>query len=102
MNQTNDLTGTADRERVDEVVLAGAAGLSTGLLFHLIAVLLRDRGPEIAGWSLRGDGATAVLIIATVVLVAGAIGRLRRGARLGALLWSVTFIAGLFIVAGGF
>ncbi len=102
MNQTNDITGTADRERLDEVVLAGAAGLSTGLLFNLIAVLLREHGPEIAGWSLRGNGATATLILAAVFLVAGAVGRVRRGARLGALLWTVAFVAGLFVVAGGF
>jgi hypothetical protein len=85
---------------VRAAISAGALGLAVGLMLHVLAVSLRDHGPTGAGRSLRGNGAAVVLLLAAVVLVAGLVVWGRRGGWLGALLWSVALLAGLFVVAG--
>lgn len=84
------------------VVVAGALGLLVGLAVHLLAVYLRDHGPVGDGWSLRGNGAAVVLMLAAAMLIAGLLVWVRRGGWLSALFWSAALVIGLFIVAGGF
>jgi hypothetical protein len=77
-------------------------GLGIGLVLRLLAVYLRDHGPEGVGWSLRGNGAAVVLAFAALLLMVGMIVSARRGSWLAMALWSAALIAGLFVVGGGF
>ena len=81
-------------------VLAAAA-LLAGLGLHVLAVATRDFGPEWGAISLRGDGAAIVLPLAVATFVVGEVLRVRRRARLGAVLVPIGRLAGLLLVLGG-
>ena len=102
MRRTDHPAGAVRRSRAGEILRAGALGLGVGLALHFVAVYQRDHGPAGAGQSLRGNGAAVVLVLAVVLLVAGAVVSTRRGGWRGSLLWSVALVVGLFVIAGGF
>jgi hypothetical protein len=79
----------------------GAAALMTGLALHVLAVALRDAGPEWGAISLRGNGATVVLPLAVVALVVTEVFCVRHRAWFGLALVPVALVAGLFVVLGG-
>jgi hypothetical protein len=81
-------------------VRAGAAALLIGLALHVLAVWARDQGPTWGTWSLRGNGAIAILLLAPVALVLGELWCARRRAWLGLALVPLGLFAGLFLVAG--
>ena len=84
----------------DSLVLA-ALGLLFGVALHFVVVYFRDNGPEWPGFSLRGNGAIILLLLAPLALILGEVWAIRRRAWVGAVLFPITLLLGLFGIFGG-
>lgn len=82
------------------LALAASAVLA-GLVLHILAVAMRDFGPEWGALSLRGNGAAIVLPLAVATFVVGEVLCVRRRAWLGMALVPLGLFVGLFVVLGG-
>lgn len=102
MSNEIHLANAGVRRPIGSALLAGALGVGAGLVLHVLAIYLRDHGPSGEGWSLRGNGAAVVLVLAVAVLIAGLLWWARRGGWLSALAWTVALVIGLVVVRGGF
>ena len=82
-------------------LIAAIAGLLVGLALHGATVYARDHGPTVGGYSLSGNGAIVLLLLAPVALLAGEVLCARRHAWLGMALLPLTGFLGLFVLHGG-
>ena len=80
---------------------AAAIGLLVGFALHAVTVYARDHGPALAGYSLRGNGAIVLLLLAPLILVVAEVVCFRQRAWLGTLAFPLTMLLGLFVVLGG-
>ena len=79
---------------------AAVAGFLVGLILHLVAVYARDHGPAWGEYSLRGNGAIALLLLAPLALLVGEAFYLRRRAWPALVLLPAAMFLGLFVVLG--
>jgi hypothetical protein len=79
---------------------AAVAGLLVGLVVHLLVAYARDHGLAWDGFSLRGNGATTLLLLALLALVVGETYYLRRRAWPALVLFPAAMFLGHFVVIG--
>ena len=91
---------TQTRMALDSLV-AAAAGLLFGLALHALTAYARDHGPAWGNYSLKGNGAIVLLLLAPVALLVGEAWCARRRAWLGMALLPLTIFLGLFVIFGG-
>ena len=80
---------------------AGAGALLVGLVLRALIVSVRDYGPTWGGVSLRGNGATVLLLPVAVLTAVAVVLCLRRRAWLAAALVPIGLGIGLFVAGGG-
>ena len=93
-------TSTQTRMTTDSLV-AAAAGLLVGLALHVATAYARDHGPAWGNYSLKGNGAIVLLLLAPLALLLGEAWCARRRAWLGMALLPLTIFLGLFVILGG-
>jgi hypothetical protein len=86
---------------ITDTLNAAAIGIVFGLILHGIAMYARDHGPTLGGFSLRGNGAIAILILAPVVVLVGEVIYARRRSWLGMAVLPIATFLGLFVILGG-
>jgi hypothetical protein len=91
---------TQTRMALDSLV-AAVAGLLFGLALHTLTAYTRDHGPTWGDYSLQGNGAVVLLLLAPVALLLGEAWCARRRAWLGMALLPLTIFLGLFVILGG-
>ncbi len=84
-----------------DAVVATIAGLLFGLALHLVTAYARDHGPSGDNYSLRGNGAIVLLLLAPLAVLIGEAVYARRRAWLAMALLPLATVAGLFLILGG-
>lgn len=97
-----ELSGRRAGRQIGLSLTVVGAGLLFGLALHAAAIGLRDYGPSGPGWSLRGNGALIVLLVAMLGLAAAEALCIGRRLWLAVVLLPFAVFAGLFLVAGSF
>src|SRR4051812_36114885 len=80
---------------------AAFAGFVAGVAIHFLTIYVRDHGPAWGGFSLKGNGATVLLLLALVMVLCGEVVVARRRAWLGIAVLPLAAFLGLFVVFGG-
>jgi hypothetical protein len=83
-------------------LIAALAALLVGIGLHWLAIYLRDYGPSGSGWSLRGNGATIVLLLWLAATVTAVELCAQRRLWIGLVLAPIALFAGVFVVFGSF
>jgi hypothetical protein len=76
-------------------------GLLFGLGLHVVTIYFRDHGPSFGGFSLNGNGAIILLVLAPIALIIGEVYAVRNRAWLGVILLPVAIFFGVFVILGG-
>ncbi len=84
-----------------DALIAATTGFLFGLVLHVVTATVGDHGPTWGEYSLRGNGAIVLLLLAPLALLVGEVLYARRRAWLAMALLPVAMILGLFVVLGG-
>ncbi len=66
-----------------------------------MTIYFRDHGPSFGGFSLNGNGAIILLVLAPIALIIGEVYAVRNRAWLGVILLPVAIFFGVFVILGG-
>jgi hypothetical protein len=80
---------------------AAIIGLAAGLSLNLIAVYVRDHGPTWGTYSMRGNKAIVLLLLAPLAVLLGEVVYARRHSWLAMAFLPIATFLGLFVVNGG-
>ena len=92
---------TQQSRMIIDTCSAAVIGVVVGLILHGIVVYARDHGLTFGGFSLRGNGAIAILILAPIVVLIGEVIYARRRSWLGMAVLPIATFLGLFVILGG-
>jgi hypothetical protein len=82
-------------------IIVICVGLLFGLGLHFVTIYFRDHGPSFGGFSLNGNGAIILLVLAPIALIIGEVYAVRNRAWPGVILLPVAIFLGVFVIMGG-